>query len=39
MARFPIAEADIVALTQAMASGLADNAAVYPAPMHLQECF
>ena len=32
MARFPIAEAEIVALAQAMESGLADNAAVYPAP-------
>ena len=32
MTRFPIAEADIVALAQAMESGLADNAAVYPAP-------
>jgi len=32
MARFPIAEAEIIALAQAMESGLADNAAVYPAP-------
>lgn len=32
MARFPIAEAEIVALAEAMAGGLADNAAVYPAP-------
>ena len=32
MARFPKAEADVVALAQAMESGLADNAAVYPAP-------
>ena len=32
MARFPKAEAEIVALGQAMESGLADNAAVYPAP-------
>ena len=32
MARFPKAEADIVALAQAMESGLADNVAVYPAP-------
>jgi hypothetical protein len=32
MARFPKAEADIVALAQAMEAGLADNAAVYPAP-------
>ncbi len=32
MARFPKAEAEIAALAQAMASGLAGNAAVYPAP-------
>ncbi len=32
MARFPKAEAEVVALAQAMTSGLADNAAVYPAP-------
>ncbi len=32
MARFPITEADIVALAEAMQSGLTDNAAVYPAP-------
>jgi len=32
MARFPITEADVVALAQAMESGLAANAAVYPAP-------
>jgi len=32
MARFPITEAEIIALAQAMESGLADNAAVYPAP-------
>jgi len=32
MARFPKAEADVVALAQAMESGLADNAAGYPAP-------
>jgi len=32
MARFPKAEAEIVALADAMVSGLAANAAVYPAP-------
>ena len=32
MARFPITEADIVALAEAMTSGLTDNAAIYPAP-------
>ena len=32
MARFPIAEADIAALAQAIRSGLTTNAAVYPAP-------
>ena len=32
MARFPRTEAEIVALAQAMISGLAGNAAVYPAP-------
>jgi len=32
MARFPKAEAEIVALSQAMVSGLTANAAVYPAP-------
>ncbi len=32
MARFPKAEAEIVALAQAMESGLAGNAAVYPVP-------
>ena len=32
MARFPKAEAEIVALAQAMASGLTANAVVYPAP-------
>ena len=32
MARFPKSEAEIVALAEAMESGLADNAAVYPAP-------
>jgi len=32
MARFPKAEAEIVALADAMVSGLAANAAIYPAP-------
>lgn len=32
MARFPRTEAEIVALAQAMASGLTDSAATYPAP-------
>ena len=32
MARFPRTEAETVALAQAMESGLAENAAVYPAP-------
>lgn len=32
MARFPITEADIVALAQAIESGLAANTALYPAP-------
>ena len=32
MARFPFTEADIVALAEVMQSGLAGNAAVYPAP-------
>ena len=32
MARFPKAEAEIVALSQAMVSGLTANAAIYPAP-------
>jgi len=32
MARFPKAEAEIVALSDAMVSGLAANAATYPAP-------
>lgn len=32
MARFPLTEADIAALAQAMISGLTDNAAIYPAP-------
>lgn len=32
MARFPITEAEVAALAQAMKSGLTDNAAIYPAP-------
>ena len=32
MTRFPITEAYIVALAQAMESGLGGNAMVYPAP-------
>jgi len=32
MARFPKAEAEIVALAQSMVSGLTANAAIYPAP-------
>jgi len=32
MAQFPKAEADIAALAQALATGLADNAAIYPTP-------
>ena len=32
MARFPKPEAEIVALAQALASGLTANAATYPAP-------
>ena len=32
MARFPKPEAEIVALAQALASGLTANAAIYPAP-------
>ena len=32
MARFPKSEAEILALGQSMATGLAANAAVYPAP-------
>lgn len=32
MARFPKSEAETVALAQAMESGLADNAAIYPSP-------
>ena len=32
MARFPIREAEIKELAQNMATGLTDNAAVYPAP-------
>jgi len=32
MARFPLKEPDVVALAQAMVSGLTGNAALYPAP-------
>ena len=32
MARFPLKEPDVVALAQAMVSGLTANAALYPAP-------
>jgi len=32
MARFPRTEAEVMALAEAMESGLADNAAIYPAP-------
>jgi hypothetical protein len=32
MARFPKPEAEIVALAQAMVSGLTANAVIYPAP-------
>lgn len=32
MARFPLKEAEVVALAEAMITGLTDNAAVYPAP-------
>ncbi|GAG91644.1 unnamed protein product, partial [marine sediment metagenome] len=32
MARFPITEADVLALAQAMGSGLTANVAVYPVP-------
>ncbi len=32
MARFPLKEAEVVALAEAMITGLADNAAIYPAP-------
>ena len=32
MARFPLKEAEVVALAEAMITGLTDNVAVYPAP-------
>jgi hypothetical protein len=32
MARFPLKEAEVIALSQAMVSGLTANAAIYPAP-------
>jgi len=32
MARFPKAESEVIALSQAMVSGLTANAATYPAP-------
>ena len=32
MARFPRTEPEVIALAQAMVSGLTDNAAIYPAP-------
>ena len=32
MARFPVTEAEVVALAQAMKGGLTENAAIYPAP-------
>jgi hypothetical protein len=32
MARFPLKEAEVIALSQAMVSGLTGNAALYPAP-------
>jgi len=32
MARFPLKEAEVVALAEAMIMGLTDNVAVYPAP-------
>jgi hypothetical protein len=32
MARFPSTEADVVALAEAMETGLAANVAIYPAP-------
>jgi len=32
MARFPRTEAEVIALAQSLASGLTDNAAIYPAP-------
>jgi hypothetical protein len=35
MATFPRTESEIVALAEAMEVGLADNAAIYPAPLAL----
>ena len=32
MARFPLKESDVIALSQALVSGLTANAAIYPAP-------
>jgi hypothetical protein len=32
MARFPLKEAEVMALAQAIASGLTANAVLYPAP-------
>jgi hypothetical protein len=32
MARFPLKEAEVIALAQSMVSGLTANAATYPAP-------
>jgi len=32
MARFPLKEAEVVALAEAMETGLTANAAIYPAP-------
>jgi hypothetical protein len=32
MARFPLKEAEVIALSQAMVSGLTGNAALYPSP-------
>ncbi len=32
MARFPLKKAEVVALAEAMITGLTDNVAVYPAP-------
>ena len=32
MARFPLKEAEVIALAQSMITGLTANAAIYPAP-------
>jgi len=37
MARFPRTEAEIIALAEAMVSGLTGNAAVYPAKLVLKD--